>query len=57
MNVTKFEYNSTAKAWTIESYGHGHGVGMSQCGAAGYIAHGASWRDVLAHYYPGTTIA
>src|ERR671935_1968276 len=37
-------------------HGWGHGVGMSQYGAYGYAQHGWSYRQILAHYYPGTTI-
>lgn len=31
--------------------GYGHGVGMSQWGARGMAAQGASFRDILEHYY------
>ena len=38
-------------------YGYGHGVGMSQCGAVGYASEkGMSYRNILKHYYPGTSI-
>ena len=38
--------------------GDNGGIGMSQFGAAGYIAkEGWSYQQVLAHYYPGTTLA
>ena len=48
-------------AWDGELFvftvsGYGHGVGMSQWGAAVYGARGASYRDILAHYYPGTDL-
>lgn len=36
--------------------GFGHGVGLDQSGAAGMAADGFSTQDILAHYYPGTTI-
>lgn len=36
--------------------GHGHGVGMSQYGANVYAAAGWGYREILAHYYPGTTL-
>lgn len=36
--------------------GYGHGVGMSQTGAEGYAQDGWGYRQILAHYYPGTTI-
>jgi stage II sporulation protein D len=41
----------------FSGHGFGHGVGMSQYGAYGYAQHGASFQQILAHYYPGTTLA
>jgi stage II sporulation protein D len=40
----------------VDGRGWGHGVGMSQWGAEGYARHGASYRAILAHYYPHTHI-
>jgi stage II sporulation protein D len=45
-----------AKAWVVKGAGFGHGVGMSQYGAYGYAKHGFGYRDILTHYYTGTTI-
>lgn len=39
----------------IEGRGFGHGVGLSQYGAYGFARHGRSYRQILAHYYPGTS--
>ena len=51
------EYNKATDIFTFKSNGNGHGIGMSQFGAAGYIAkEGWSYQQVLAHYYPGTTL-
>ncbi len=36
--------------------GWGHGVGMSQSGAAGMALDGASALEILAYYYPGTEL-
>ena len=36
--------------------GSGHGVGMSQYGANVMARDGADYRQILAHYYPGTEI-
>ena len=36
--------------------GSGHGVGMSQYGANVMAKNGASYAEILAHYYPGTTL-
>lgn len=36
--------------------GHGHGVGLSQYGAKLLAADGWTYRQILAHYYPGTEL-
>jgi len=40
----------------FSGHGWGHGVGMSQYGAWGLAVHGYTYQQILAHYYPGTTI-
>ena len=40
----------------FSGHGWGHGVGMSQYGAYGFAQHGATYDQILAHYYPGTTL-
>ena len=47
---------AAAPTLVIEGAGEGHGVGMSQDGALGYARHGATYTQILAHYYTGTTI-
>ena len=36
--------------------GWGHGVGLCQIGAAVMASQGKTYREILAHYYPGTTV-
>jgi SpoIID/LytB domain protein len=36
--------------------GFGHGVGMCQTGAVGMAETGKNYREILRHYYPGTTL-
>jgi SpoIID/LytB domain protein len=48
--------HAAKSTFTIKGAGFGHGVGMSQYGAMGYAQHGASARDILAHYYTGTAL-
>lgn len=36
--------------------GWGHGIGMCQWGAIGRARAGLSYREILAHYYPGTEL-
>ena len=40
----------------VSGHGWGHGLGLSQWGAAGYAKHGWTFDRILAHYYPGTTL-
>jgi SpoIID/LytB domain protein len=47
----------TATTFVITGHGWGHGVGMAQWGAYGYAKHGVAYDRILAHYYPGTTLA
>jgi stage II sporulation protein D len=43
--------------FVITGHGWGHGVGMPQWGAYGYAQHSVSYDKILAHFYPGTTLA
>ena len=36
--------------------GWGHGIGLSQYGARAMAARGATAVEILAHYFPGTTL-
>lgn len=38
-------------AAAVRGGGHGHGIGMCQTGAVGMAEAGASYRDILKHYY------
>lgn len=40
----------------VETKGFGHGVGMSQYGAYGMAKNGYDYKEILEHYYQGTTI-
>ena len=42
--------------FVVSGHGWGHGVGMSQYGAYGYAQRGFTYRQILAHYYPGTEL-
>ncbi|MGN6251950.1 MAG: SpoIID/LytB domain-containing protein [Marmoricola sp.] len=43
--------------FTITGNGFGHGRGMSQYGADGAAQEGLDWRQIMAFYYPGTTVS
>ncbi len=40
----------------MKGKGFGHGVGMAQWGAYGMAKEGRNYREILAHYYPGTML-
>ncbi len=42
--------------FTFAVHGYGHNVGMSQAGATYMAEQGASYKEILAHYYPHTDI-
>lgn len=42
--------------FTFTVYGYGHGVGMSQEGAIAMSKAGKTYKEILMHYYPGTTV-
>jgi stage II sporulation protein D len=48
---------SAGTVFLLDGRGWGHGVGMSQWGAEGYARHGYGYRQILAHYYRGTSLA
>jgi stage II sporulation protein D len=45
-----------ATTFVIEGRGWGHGIGMGQYGAQGFALDGRTYREILAHYYRGTTL-
>jgi len=40
----------------LEGVGVGHGLGLCQRGAADMARRGASWEQILQHYYPNTVV-
>jgi len=48
---------STGDSVTFSTIGFGHGVGMSQAGAGAMAQRGATYEEILKHYYTGVTIA
>ncbi|ACL74668.1 stage II sporulation protein D [Ruminiclostridium cellulolyticum] len=41
---------------SITTYGYGHGVGMSQCGANYLAQQGSHYKEILKYYYKGVEI-
>jgi SpoIID/LytB domain protein len=40
----------------LDGAGWGHGVGLCQIGAAVMASNGKGYREILQHYYPGTSL-
>ena len=40
----------------LDGVGQGHGIGLCQRGAKGMAESGASFREILSHYFPNTTL-
>jgi stage II sporulation protein D len=53
---TLFEVRNTKDGFIFVGSGHGHGVGMSQWGAQAMARRGASYREILEWFYPGTQL-
>lgn len=51
-----FTVSAQAGSLQFTVSGAGHGVGMSQYGAGQMAKKGSSFAEILAHYYPGTTL-
>jgi stage II sporulation protein D len=56
LRSTLFEIRESADEFVFVGSGHGHGVGMSQWGARAMARHGASYKRILARFYPGARL-
>ena len=41
----------------VEGHGYGHGIGMCQDGAHGMAKQNYTYKQILKHYYPGSTLS
>jgi len=51
-----FSITSSRRGVSFTTYGHGHGVGMSQHGANAMGRDGYSYEEILQHFYQGVTL-
>jgi len=51
-----FDVEPVKDGFAFGGRGSGHGAGLCQWGAAGFAREGKGYREILAHYYPGTEI-
>jgi stage II sporulation protein D len=55
-NVVAGKDEDGERVFTFYGRGWGHGVGLCQTGAFGMALSGRGYREILAHYYPGTEL-
>ena len=56
LRSTAFSLRIEEDAAVFATRGYGHRVGMSQYGADAMAASGATFAEILSHYYPGTEL-
>ena len=56
LRSTDFEIEQEENQILFNTKGYGHGVGMSQYGANGMAKEGATYEQILTHYYQGTSL-
>ena len=56
LRSTAFTVTAEGGSVRVDTRGYGHRVGMSQYGADAMAAAGSTFREILSHYYSGTTL-
>ncbi len=56
LKSSRFDVARAGATFVFRGSGFGHGLGLCQTGAHVSAARGASYRSILARYFPGTTV-
>lgn len=56
LKSAKFDWSQEGEQVTFQGVGNGHGVGMCQWGARHLAQSGKTYREILAYYYPGSSL-
>ncbi len=56
LRSTALTFAASENSITVYTRGYGHRVGLSQYGADAMALTGSDYRQILKHYYPGTTL-
>ncbi|HEX3560153.1 MAG TPA: SpoIID/LytB domain-containing protein [Pyrinomonadaceae bacterium] len=56
LKSSRFEVTRAGAAYVFRGTGFGHGLGLCQAGAHVMAARGASYRQILTQYFPGTSV-
>ncbi|HKO60279.1 MAG TPA: SpoIID/LytB domain-containing protein [Pyrinomonadaceae bacterium] len=57
LKSSRFEVSLSGSDFIFRGSGFGHGLGLCQEGAHGMAARGASYKEILSKYFPGTTVS
>ncbi|MDQ1559790.1 MAG: stage sporulation protein [Pyrinomonadaceae bacterium] len=57
LKSSRFEVMRAGGQFVFRGSGFGHGLGLCQSGAHVMAARGASYRQILAHYFPATNVS
>ena len=57
LKSSRFDVRRSGSNFMFSGSGFGHGLGLCQEGAHAMAVRGASYRQVLARYFPGTTVS
>lgn len=56
LRTTRFQIHAENGNFVFNGAGNGHGLGLCQYGADGMGQRGFNYRQILAHYYPGSRL-
>jgi stage II sporulation protein D len=56
LKSSNFDIETSGSDIMLTGTGYGHGVGLCQYGAIGMAKEGKDFKEILEHYFPGTTI-
>ena len=56
LKSSSFSLEKSANEFVFTVSGNGHGVGMSQYGAEKMARDKCSYKEILSHFYPGTSL-
>jgi SpoIID/LytB domain protein len=56
LKSSRFEVSRAGSAYVFRGTGFGHGLGLCQAGAHVSAGRGASYRQILARYFPGASV-
>src|SRR5262249_44240353 len=57
LHSSAFVVDREGERFVLRGAGWGHGVGLCQIGAAVMADRGKTYKEILEHYYPGTTVS